>query len=93
MDKFQESFALMAHALRAQMTTMRADPEVPTIKTTAHIKLDFAVKPITTADWLFIGNEDGVRMLFVDLKAPTETSYEAKPVKELLLQEDKQEDK
>ena len=84
-EKFQESFALMAHALRAQMTTMRADPEVPTIKATARIKLDFAVKPITSADWLFIGNEDGVRMLFVDLKAPTETSYEAKPVKELLL--------
>ena len=69
---------------------MRADPEVPTIKATARIKLDFAVKPITTADWLFIGNEDGVRMLFVDLKAPTETSYEAKPVKELLLQAPKE---
>jgi len=50
MDKFQESFALMAHALRAQMTTMRAEPKVPIIKATARIKLDFAVKPITTAD-------------------------------------------
>jgi len=32
-----------------------------------------------------IGSDTGVRMLFADLKAPTETSYDAKPVKDLLL--------
>ena len=67
------------------MAVMRPDPVLPILKSTARIELDFAVKPITANDWLFIGNDDGVRLLYVNLKAPTETSYEAKHVKGLLM--------
>ena len=84
-DRFRDSFALMAASLRTQMIMMREDPTAPTIKATAKIQLDIPVKPITPEDWQFIGSETGVRMLFVDLKAPSSTSYEAKPVKDLLL--------
>ena len=84
-DHFRETFALMAHSLRTQMAAMRPDPMLPILKSTARIVLDFAVKPITANDWLFIGNDDGVRLLYVNLKAPTETSYEAKHVKDLLM--------
>lgn len=37
---------------------------------TACIKLDTAVKSVTPADWLFAGNDTGVLLLYVDLKAP-----------------------
>jgi hypothetical protein len=84
-DEWHDSFACMACALQEQMALMHPDPKVPTLKSTARIKLDFAVQPITSTDWLFVGNDTGVRMLFVDLKAPTQTSYEAKAVKDILL--------
>ena len=84
-DQFRNSFAMMAGSLRAQANNMRADPAVPTIESPAKIPLDIVCKPITPEDWLFIGNEDGVRMIYIDLKAPTSTSYEAKHVKNLLL--------
>jgi len=84
-DQFRDSYACMSASLKTQMALMREKPGVHTIKATAKIKLDVAVKPITPEDWHMIGDDTGVRLLYVDLKSPTETSYEAKPVKELLL--------
>ena len=84
-DNFRDSFACMSASIRTQMALMRDKPGDHTIKATAKIQLDITVKPITPADWQFIGNDTGVRLLFVDLKAPTVTCYEAKQVKELVL--------
>ena len=64
---------------------MRPDPKSPAQKSTAHFKLDFAVKPVTPEDWICIGNDIGVCLLFVDLKAPAKTSCEAKLVKNILV--------
>ena len=80
-----DSYACMACALQEQMALMRPDPKSSALKSTARIKLDFPVKPITPDDWLCVGNDSGVRLLFVDLKAPALTSYEAKAVKSILL--------
>ena len=82
---FRSDFALMSQEVRKQMTLMRQDPQRPAIKCTAKIKLDLVVKSITEDDWMFAGNSDGVRLLFVNLKAPPVTSYEEKQVKNLRL--------
>ena len=78
---------LWSHMPFVHRWPLRQDFEVPALKFTVCIKFDIgiAVKPITSADWLFIGNYSGMCMLFVDLKAPAEMSHEAKPVKNLLL--------
>ena len=77
---FRSDFALMSQEVRKQLTLMRHDPQRPAIKCTAKIKLDLVVKSITADDWMFAGNSDGVRLLFVNLKAPPVTSYEEKQV-------------
>ena len=84
-DHWRDSFACMSCAMEKKMKLMRPDPKVPTLKSIARIQLDFPVRDITPEDWLCIGNDTGVRMLFVDLKAPPETSYEDKPVKKVLV--------
>ena len=82
---FRADFALMSQEVRKQMTLMRNDPQRPAIKCASKIKLDLVVKSITADDWTFAGNSDGVRLLFVNLKAPPVTSYEEKQVKDLRL--------
>ena len=82
-DEWRDSFAVMASALKQQMALERSDPQDPSIRKAAHIKLDFDVLPITPADWLCFGN-DVVSLLFVDLKAPTDAGHELKAARDKL---------
>jgi len=56
----------------------------PALKSTAHTPVDFAVKLVTPADWTFFGNDAGVHLLFVDLKAPNEESCQEDPDNEIV---------
>ena len=82
-EEWRDSFAVMATALKQQMALMHPDPQDPSIRNAAHVKLDFDVLPITPVDWLCFGN-DVVSLLFVDLKAPTDTGYELKAARDKL---------
>ena len=55
---------------------MRPKSDSPLLKAETTIPLDMAVRPIAMTDWHFCGNTKGVRLLFVDLKAPLDTNYE-----------------
>jgi len=84
-DQWRDMFAMMSGAIQEKMLLMRREEYSPTLKSTAHIPLDFPVKPVTPADWTFFGNDAGVRVLFVDLKAPNEKNYQEDPDKELVI--------
>jgi hypothetical protein len=78
---FNDDFVIMSQAIREQLLSMRPNTRVAALKATARIKLDFPVKPITDRDWHIVGNQTGVRLLFVDLKVPGTRSYEKRKVK------------
>jgi len=84
-DQWRDMFAMMSGAIQEKMILMRREEFSPTLKSAAHIPLDFPVKPATPADWTFFGNDAGVRLLFVDLKAPNVTRYQEDPDKELVV--------
>ena len=64
------------------MASSRMKADSPVLKAEANIRLDMLVRPtITQEDWSFVGNKTGVRLLFVDMKAPVETTYEKEVAK------------
>ena len=87
LERFNEDFVLMSQAIKKQLAVMRAEPEVATLKATARIKLDFPVKPLSDNDWLLVGEQKGVRLLFTDLKAPKTCSYKKSKVKTVQIAE------
>lgn len=74
-DAFGENFILMAHAIKKKMRELHSPfgDNTDKLYATALIGLDIDVQgPITSNDWSFFGDTEGVRMIFVDLKAPIE---------------------
>ena len=78
-----EDFVLAKQALKQRMAQLRPSKDSP-LKSVARIPLPFEVQPqIADEDWSFHGEQvSGTRVLFVDLKAPTDGKYEGKKVKE-----------
>ena len=94
-DQYHENCILMQHAIKSTMAAMRPTSASPLLTATTRIQLDIEVRAnISDDDWHFLGDLNGVRLLFVDLKAPQETVYEKPKVKsvQLALQEVKLED-
>ena len=60
---------------------MRSQTDNPMLRASTFIKLDMPVKPITYNDWHLFGDAEGVRMVFVDLKAKAEMAIEKSKTK------------
>lgn len=80
-----ENTTLLSHSIKQQLVSMRTQSDNSLLKAETTIPLDMAVRPITDSDWHFCGNSEGVRILFVDLKAPLATSYERSKSKTVAL--------
>ena len=78
---FAEYIVLLQLAFKQQMVLMRPQSDSPMLRSWAMIKLDMAVKPITYHDWHLFGDLEGVRMVFVDLKAQAEMAIEKSKTK------------
>ena len=73
---FQEYIVLIQLAFKQHMILMRPQADSPMLHSVAKIKLDFPVKKLTHDDWYIFGDEQGVRMVIVDLKAQEEKDFE-----------------
>ena len=51
----------------------------------AMIKLDIQVKKLTHDDWYIFGDEQGVRIVIVDLKAQEEKDFELEKTKSVVV--------
>lgn len=82
-DYSHENEILRKHALKSRMAELRATRH-DKIKSTTRIPLPFKVEPqIKDEQWCFAGDAKGSRVLYIDLKQPTEGTYLGKSVKPL----------
>jgi len=71
-QQFESNFVLLAQSFRYQLATLRTNPEglVKEMQDGTKIRVDMEVQPLKFTDWEIIGNKaDGIRFLYVDLKA------------------------
>jgi hypothetical protein len=81
-EKQLDNFVLRKQALVQQMAMMRPTKNDP-LKSVARIPLPIEVEPnIHESAWRFIGDKKGTRVLYIDLKAPSDGKYEGQAVKE-----------
>jgi len=82
-----DDFVLAKQALKIRMSQMRPTIKDP-LKSVARIPLmGYSVRPIIEdGDWCFLGELTGTRVLYIDLKTPTDGKYEGHKVKRCMIQ-------
>ena len=86
---FEMDHMLLSYAIKVTLAEMRPTAKSPVVKAEARIPLDMTVRPtITRDDWMYVGNTTGVRLLFVDMKAPVDTTYEEEDPEDVELGEE-----
>ena len=67
-QRFEEDFVLKSHSIKQEVRRLKQLNNNKELFATAHVPLDIDVqKEIKDDDWSFVGDKDGVRMIFVDL--------------------------
>ena len=80
-ERTTKDFVLYEMALKRRMAQMRTTVN-DLLRSVARIPLPFQVQPhIADDDWRYLGERTGCRVLYMDLKAPSNNSYEGKKVK------------
>jgi len=80
-DQLKENFTLMAFAIKQQMTAVSPFGST-TLKPTAHVKLGMSACDLWGGNWSFLGDSNGICMLFVDMKEPMSESIKTEAMVE-----------
>ena len=76
LESYRDFIFLYRMALVHTMMGLRPLATSPKMEAETRFKLDMAVNKLTLNDWHIIGDEEGMRVLVVDLKAFDEKKYE-----------------